>query len=307
VQAAARSAGLWLSSAWRPSRGFDRAAARDLLHFGGHLAGANALNYWVRSVDQLAVGAVDGARQLGLYSRANQLMLLPLTQVTFVSGRVMFPALSRLVDAPERARRAYLRAVALIAFVTFPLMAVLFVAAVPLIRVLLGSQWAGAVPIFRLLCVVGVLQSITATAGWLYQSRGRTSWMLRWGVVNLVVTCIAVAIGVHWGAVGVAAAYAVRTAIVAGPVLALSGSLVGLRLRALGRALGGIAAAAVVAGLATAGVDYALSGAAPIVRLAGDAAAGALVYVGVVAFAKLEAYGEARALVARLRRRSAPA
>ncbi len=278
---------------------------RELLGFGGHLAGANALNYWIRSVDQFAVGAFAGARQLGLYSRAYQLMLLPLTQVTWVGGRVMFPALSRLAGATERARRAYLRAVTLIAFVTFPLMAVLFVSAVPLIRVLLGSQWAGSVPIFRILCVVGVLQSVTATAGWLYQSHGRTSWMLRWGVVNLAATCVAVAIGVHWGAIGVAAAYAIRTLVVAGPVLAIAGSLVGLGLRDLGRALSGIIGASLLAAVAAAAADYALAGASPLVRLAGDLAAGVAAYLAIAALARLSAYREARAIVTQLRHRAA--
>lgn len=303
VQAGARSAALWWSSDWRPARRLDRAAARELLDYGGHLAGANATNYWIRSVDQLAVGAFAGAGQLGLYSRAAQLVLLPLTQITWVSGRVMFPALSRLNTATLRARAAYLRAVGLIAFVAFPLMVILFVAAVPLIAVLLGGQWAGSVPIFRILCVVGLVQSVTATAGWLYQSHGRTRWMFRWGLVNVAVTCVAVAIGVHWGAIGVASAYAIRTVLLAGPALAISGSLVGLRLRDHLRALGGIAGASLVVAAATVVTDRALADVVPIVRLAADLSVGACVYMAVVTAARLDAWAEARAVVRQLVRR----
>ncbi len=257
TQAGARSLGLWLSTSWWPRQRPDRESARELLAYGGHLAGYNATWYWIRSVDQLAVGVGAGAGPLGLYSRAYQLMLLPLSQVTWVSGRVMFPALSRLGDAVERIRSAYLRAVRLIAFVTFPLTVVLFVVAEPLVLTLLGGQWQGAIEIFRILCVVGLLQTVTATAGWIYQARGRTDWMFRWGLANAAVTVTAVVIGVQWGAVGVAVAYAVRTVLLAPPALAIPGRLIGMSLGDVVRSLQGIALAAAATAVPVAACEVA--------------------------------------------------
>src|SRR4051812_21137905 len=298
VLAAVRSSALWLSSSWRPSRLFDAGAARDLLGYGGHLAGFNAVTYWTRSFDQFAVGAASGAGELGLYSRSFQLVLFPLSQVTLVSGCVMFPALSRIADSAERIRAAYLRALSLIAFVTVPLIVILFVAAVPLIQVVLGSQWSDAVPIFRVLCIVGVLQSIAATGGWLYRTRGRTDWMFRWSLVSVAVTVIAVAIGVHWGALGVAVAYAIRTVILAPPTLAIPGSLVGVTLLDIGRVLYGIALVAAAAGVALFGIDAVITGAPAWLRLSIDLAAGCALYAAFAAAFRLAALGEARALLA---------
>ncbi len=298
TQAGMRSLVLWLTSGWRPRSGLDRGAARELLAYGGNLAGFNATNYWIRSVDQLAVGAFVGAGPLGLYSRAYQLMLLPLSQVTWVSGRVMFPALSRLGDSTERIRAAYLKAIGLIAFVTFPLMVIIFVAAEPLVLTVLGDQWTGAITILRILCVVGAIQSVTATAGWLYQARGRTDWMLRWGLANAAVTIVAVAIGVQWGAVGVAAAYAVRTVLLAAPALAIPGRLIELGLGQVARTLGGVALASAAVAAPLLAADWVAGDALAALRLLLAVTLGGLVYLAVVATFRIDAWLEARSLFA---------
>src|SRR4029077_17468142 len=100
-----------------------RSGVRSMLLFGGNLTGFSVINYWARNLDNLLIGRVWGAAQLGLYSRAYQLLLLPVNQITVPITAVAMPALSRLVDSPERYRRAYVRILAKLAMVTMPLMA----------------------------------------------------------------------------------------------------------------------------------------------------------------------------------------
>jgi hypothetical protein len=54
-----------------------------------------------------------------------------------------------------------------------------------LIVVLLGKQSIAVIPIFKILCGVGLLQSVTATTGWVYQSQGRNCSMV-FGAQGLV-------------------------------------------------------------------------------------------------------------------------
>ena len=103
------------------AREFDREAVRSLMHFGGNLAGASSIAYWINNADNLLVGIFSGGRSLGIYSRAFTLMQAPLAQVSWAAQRVMFPALTRIRDDVARMRRVYLRAISLIAFVAFPL------------------------------------------------------------------------------------------------------------------------------------------------------------------------------------------
>src|SRR4029077_1530790 len=89
---------------------------RSVLRYGGNLTGFSAINYWGRSADNLIVGKAMGAHDLGVYSRAYSLMLLPLNQVVSMVSSVMFSAMSSIQDDKERVKRLYLRANALIAF-----------------------------------------------------------------------------------------------------------------------------------------------------------------------------------------------
>jgi len=78
-----------------------------------------------------------------------------------------------------------------------------------IIGLVLGQQWTGASRIFAVLGVAALIQPIMGTAGWLFVSTGRTDRMLRLGVVSAVCVLIAFAIGLPFGAVGVAMAYAI--------------------------------------------------------------------------------------------------
>jgi PST family polysaccharide transporter len=71
---------------------------------------------------------------------------------------------------------------------------------------LLGTQWGQAGPIFFWLGLVGLLQPVSNLTGVLFVSSGRSRAMLKWGAVSAVVTLVAFAIGLRWGAVGIAAA-----------------------------------------------------------------------------------------------------
>ena len=172
------------------------------MHFGGNLAGATSIAYWINNADNLLVGVFSGGRSLGIYSRAFTLMQAPLAQVSWAAQRVMFPALTRMHGDVARMRRVYLRAISLIAFVAFPLAVVVAVAAEPVVLTLLGPDWTDAVPILRILAIGGMLQAVATTGSWIFLAQGRTDWMLRWNLVSGPVTIAAFAIGIHWGAIG---------------------------------------------------------------------------------------------------------
>jgi lipopolysaccharide exporter len=296
VRAGAETITLWLLVSWRPTRQFERAAARHLLHFGGNLAGAGSVAYWINNADNLLVGVFVGQRQLGFYSRAFTLMQAPLAQASWAAQRVMFPALTRLREDVPRLKRTYLRAVSLIGFVAFPLVTALVIAAEPLVLTLLGPDWRGAIELFRILAPGGMLQAVATTGTWLFLAQGRTDRLFRWNLINAPVTVAAFAIGVHWGAVGVAWAFLVRTILVTPPSFMVPGRLVGLRLREVGRTLLPTGAACAVVAAVLIPADRAFSGMAAPIWLALDIAVAAAVYVGLAVVFRLRAWRELRSL-----------
>ncbi len=279
-RAAVQTVSFWIVDPWRPSREYDRQAVRSLMHFGGNLAGATSIAYWINNADNLLVGIFSGGRSLGIYSRAFTLMQAPLAQVSWAAQRVMFPALTRMHGDVARMRRVYLRAISLIAFVAFPLAVVVAVAAEPVVLTLLGPDWTDAVPILRILAIGGMLQAVATTGSWIFLAQGRTDWMLRWNLVSGPVTIAAFAIGIHWGAIGVAWAFLIRTIIIAPPALAIPGRLIGLSLWPVGRALAPTVAMCAVTGAVLVLADSFFDSAPAFVWLLLDLAVATVVYVG---------------------------
>lgn len=289
----------WRSSPWRPQPHLERAAIGNLIGFSGNLLGFNLLNYWTRNADNLLIGKFIGPDPLGLYARAYSLMLLPTTQVTNVLSRVMFPALSRVKDQPARAKRIYLQAVAAIALVTFPLMLGLFVVADPFVAAVLGPKWLTMTTTLRIFCLLGLTQSIANTAGWLYQSQGRTDWLLRWGLGSSAFTLASIALGIALGSVeAVAASYALASTLLAYPSLAIPGRLIGLTVSEVMRSVAGSLGCAATMAVAVWGLGQLLPPAwPPGAFLLVQVMAGVSLYAALLHLFKLEAYQTLRTLL----------
>ena len=65
------------------------------------------------------------------------------------------------------------------------------------------------------------MQPVSSTTGWVFICQGKTGTMFRWGIYSALTTVIAFVVGLRWGAVGVAAAYAISGYVLHLPVLAV--------------------------------------------------------------------------------------
>jgi PST family polysaccharide transporter len=190
-----------------------------MLAIGRNVTGFSIINYFSRNLDNLLIGKVWGSQQLGFYSRAYQLLLLPIDQINAPIGSVAVPALSRLHGSPERYRRSYLRILEKIAMITMPGMALMIATADWLVGIGLGAQWSGTAPILAVLGLAGLVQPIANTVGWLLISQGRTRHMLQWGFIGSTIVIISILGGLHWGAMGVAISYSCVVIAVVVPLL----------------------------------------------------------------------------------------
>jgi O-antigen/teichoic acid export membrane protein len=200
------SAGMWLACGWKPGRPARRVGVRSLLVFGGYLTGFNLINFFIRNMDNVIIGRFVGAQALGLYAKAYQLLLLPVRQINLPLSSVAVPTLSRLQDAPNRFRAYYQRGVMLTVTAGMPAVVFLFVTAEKAVLAILGPQWLDAVVLFRVLAPAAFVGTFNMATSWVFVSLARTARQLRWGVFSALLSVLGFAIGVHWGAIGVAAA-----------------------------------------------------------------------------------------------------
>lgn len=237
VMAGVTTALLWLSCPWRPRFRFRWAALKSVSRYSLNLTGSSIFSYFARNFDNLLIGRFLGAQNLGYYNLAYRIMLFPLQNISDVVGRVMFPVYSKIQDDLAMFRSVYLKMAGTIAVITFPLMLSLCVLSRPFILAVLGEKWFPVIVLLMILAPVGLVQSIGTTVGMIYQAKGRTDWMLRWGMVSGLLVMFAFAIGLRWGIVGVASAYAVACVVLSYPLFAIPFRLIKLRVLDLGKTL----------------------------------------------------------------------
>lgn len=211
--------GMWAACRWRPSWPRRGAGVRSMLTFGGNVTGFNVMQYFARNADNALIGKFWGAYELGLYSRAYQMLLMPMQQINAPLASVAVPALSRLADSPERYRDAYLKILEKLVMITMPLGAFMIATSDWLVLFLLGPQWKETGTIFMLLGIAAIIQPVTKTSWWLFSTQGRSRDLFRWGIIGAVIAVGSIIAGLPWGAKGVAATYALSDLCIATPLL----------------------------------------------------------------------------------------
>lgn len=239
------------AAGYRPScPRLDPETAR-MLAFGGYLAAYGVVNYFARNLDNVIIGKYLGPEQLGFYSRAYFLMLLPSVLATGPLTGAVVPALSVLAREPLRLRQAYLKAVSAIALLSFPAAVGLAVTAPETTRLVYGPKWAPVAPLLVWLSIAGIFQPVHNTMGWLYIVAGKTSQMFLWGLSSAAVLASGFSFGIRWGALGVAVAYAIlMTFVLTAPALYFAHRAAGLKLQETANAAAPLLVRALVMGAA---------------------------------------------------------
>ena len=83
----------------------------------------------------------------------------------------------------------------------------------PLVITLFGNKWIGMVPVLRILCVVGLMQSITTVVGSVFLSQGHSDIQFRLGLALKPILIVAIIVGLFWGLTGVCIGYTIGVII----------------------------------------------------------------------------------------------
>ena len=151
----------------------DRTALRDLLSFGGGTTASQIANYCALQGDNFVVGRLLGASSLGIYGRSYSLMAMPANLVGSTADTVLFPAMAKVQDDPERLATAFCRSMAMTALIGLPVSALTFVLAPEIVSVVLGDQWNNVTSVLRILSLGVFFRMGYKFGGSVARARGR--------------------------------------------------------------------------------------------------------------------------------------
>jgi O-antigen/teichoic acid export membrane protein len=245
------SAALWWRAGWRPTLDFSRPAFRDLASFAIRIAGGR----WARLIEllvlSLLIGKLASVADLGAWTFAMSMVVLPLTLIAIPTAEVLFSAFSRLRDEPERMSALWLDSIAYLAAVLLPLLVGLMILSPDLIPVVFGSRWEVSVGVVQILSVYVLIRGLQSWGSVYMDAVGRPEVTFWTQLASLCLTPVAVVIGVNWGIEGVAACFVVCQLIaVEIPMFIIVLSHMRVSPRTLARRLSGVALASLAMAIA---------------------------------------------------------
>lgn len=212
----------WIASPWIPSRPGSLAAGRSAIGFGLNLLGANLAGWLWKQADRALIGWRWDANELGFYARAYSVLMVPISLISGPIGSAVIPALSRLQnDEPKRTALIMSTARAFAFFAGLLTVGLAFNAEF-IINLILGPQWGYSVTIFSVLALSLFPSFVWEHARIVFISLGRTDTMRNYAVVAAIIHVVAFAVGVRWGAIGVAVGLAAASFLVTAPLLLIS-------------------------------------------------------------------------------------
>ena len=238
---------LWWRPGWRPTLSFSGSVFRELASFAIRIAGGR----WARLIELLVlallIGKLASVPELGAWTFAMSMVILPLTLIAIPTAEVLFSAFSRLQDQPERMSALWLDSIAYLAAVLLPLLLGLIVISPDLIPVVFGSRWEVSVGVVQILSVYVIIRGLQAWGSVYMDAIGRPEVTLWTQLASLCLTPVGVVIGVHWGIEGVAVCFvACQLIAVEIPMFVITLSQLRVSPATLARRLSGVAAASLL-------------------------------------------------------------
>lgn len=182
---------------------------RWLFNFSKWLMIGNFCEYLSGTLDRFVLGKFVDANTLGLYVASFEISNLPTTNLVLPIQGALFPGYAKIADDLAKLRDSYLNSMAFILMLAVPAGVGIGVAADSIIRVMLGENWLGAIPLLKILVIYGILRLATANSRPIYLAVKRPEIVTYMAGVQLgvLIPCLiagvsyAGAIGASWGLV----------------------------------------------------------------------------------------------------------
>jgi lipopolysaccharide exporter len=156
-----------------------RCKNRSLFAFGIKVIGSNLSNYSIYNLDNAVVGHAFGAIPLGLYSRAFNLVAMPMNSVVLAYQNVLYSTCSRVQTQPHTLRKSYLSSLSIIGLVLIPPFAAVAVVPFTVMVGIYGQRWVDASPLLPPLALSMPLHGLLSIGASMLGAMGRPGRELR--------------------------------------------------------------------------------------------------------------------------------
>lgn len=210
---AVRTLLLWMITKWKPLRTFSKRSFKYLFGFGSKILSASLLHTIYSNLTTILIGKFYTSKDLGYYTRGENLANLPSTNLTSILQGVTYPILAKIQDDDERlisVYRKYIRITSMVIFFGMFLMAAL---AKPLIFTLLTDKWADSIIYLQIFCFAYMFDHICQLNLNILYVKGRSDLVLRLEVIKKTISISMIIAAIPFGVLAICIARALYTQI----------------------------------------------------------------------------------------------
>lgn len=152
--------GYILYSTWRLEFTFSYSSIKSMLPYGLNILYGSIVFFALQQFNNLIVGRYYTKTDLGLYHRGSRFPELVSSIIEGVVLKIAFPLLSRFQEDNVQLNGLLQKIVKILAFVSFPILTILFVNARDITIALFTAKWAGSIFYLQLFCLIKCLYPI---------------------------------------------------------------------------------------------------------------------------------------------------
>ncbi|HRP18487.1 MAG TPA: lipopolysaccharide biosynthesis protein, partial [Ginsengibacter sp.] len=189
----------WYISTWRPSFLFSVHAIKPYWEYSNKLFLSSILDNVYSRFDVIFFGKIFSLALVGNFNRARSFTQLIIRNSSQSIMKVLFPYLSKLQGNLEQMRKTSVKALHIICFLVFGLIAVFASCGQDLILFLYSEKWKDAIPIFYWLILGSFAYPLSALLVNIIRGNGNSRLFLNLEIVKKVIACIPFYFGWRFG------------------------------------------------------------------------------------------------------------
>ena len=198
ISSAIPAASFWFYVKWRPTWSFSWQSFKELFGFGSYMFLTHLLNNFCRKIPGLLIGKIFSPVTLGYYAKGVKTENLASHGISSVMTQVTYPLYAQVQDDKAVLSNMIRRLAMTISYLTFPLMAILMLAAKPIFILLYSDRWIESVPYFQVFCIVGLADCLQSVNTQTIAAIGKSKIMFKWTVIKRTVGMTFIIGGLFW-------------------------------------------------------------------------------------------------------------
>lgn len=202
---------IYLFGKLRLSFKYNPGKLKNIFYYSGGIGLSNIFSYSANNADYVIIGKLLNSSALGLYTRAFNIMTLPLSKISMTLFEVIFSVFSEIQNDIEQIKNIYLKTVKVIALLTFPILASMILGSELIINGIYGQKWSGAIKVLQILCIAGFFRVITNSAGAVTKATGKVYAEVWRQMIYALLLIVGAVMGVKFGIEGVGFAVVVSS------------------------------------------------------------------------------------------------